>query len=101
MSCRWICGSPPSAKLCSVNQKPRSGSSRPEAVAATKRAVLARTVDPVPGLIIEEYEYRQVRSNPFVAERLARAVELGFGTRVAELADMTDLYLDFGTNPNQ
>ena len=79
----------------------RIASSPPEAVAATKRAVLAGTVDPVPGLIIEEYEYRQVRSNPFVAERLARAVELGFGTRVAEQADMTDLYLDFGTNPNQ
>jgi enoyl-CoA hydratase/carnithine racemase len=79
----------------------RIASFPPEAVAATKRAVLAGTVDPVPGLITEEYEYRQVRSHPFVAERLARAVELGFGTRAAEQADMTDLYLDLGTNPDQ
>jgi hypothetical protein len=63
--------------------------------------VLAGTVDPVPGLIIEECEYRQVRSSPFVAERLARAVELGFGTRAEEQADMTDLDLDLGTNPSQ
>ncbi|MGI9613101.1 MAG: enoyl-CoA hydratase/isomerase family protein, partial [Acidimicrobiales bacterium] len=62
------------------------------AVAASKRSVLGGCIDPVPGLITEEYEYRQVRSRPFVAERMQRIQQLGFGRREAELGDISEIY---------
>lgn len=70
----------------------RIASFPPEAVAATKRSVLAGLADPIPGLIAEEYEYRQVRSRPFVADRMQRITDRGFGTREAELGNIADVY---------
>ena len=70
----------------------RIASFPPEAVAATKRSVLAGCTDPVPGLIAEEYEFRLVRSRPAAQPRVRLAGEFGFGTRDAELGDATELY---------
>lgn len=70
----------------------RIASFPPEAVAATKRSVLAGLADPAPGLITEEYEFRHVRSRPFVADRIKRITDRGFGNRHAELGDITDVY---------
>ena len=46
----------------------------------------------MPGLIVEDYEFRQVRSRPAAQQRVVLAGELGFGTRDAELGDATELY---------
>jgi enoyl-CoA hydratase/carnithine racemase len=90
----WITRALPADELSDfVRQLARRIASFPAAaVAASKRSVLAGCIDPVPGLITEEYEYRQVRSRPFVAERMQRIQDLGFGSREAELGDFSEVY---------
>jgi len=90
----WITRALPTDELAGfvAELAARIASFPPDAVAATKRSVLAGCVDPVPGLIVEDYEFRQVRSRPAAQQRVVLAGELGFGTRDAELGDATELY---------
>ena len=90
----WITRALPADGLASFVDElaVRIASFPPEAVAATKRSVLAGCIDPVPGLIIEDYEFRHVRSRPAARRRVVLAGELGFGTRDGELGDSTELY---------
>lgn len=92
----WITRALPADELAGFVRElsQRIASFPAEAVAASKRSVLAGCPDPVPGLIAEEYEYRHVRSRPFVAERMQRIEHLGFGTREVELGDLTEIYQD-------
>lgn len=90
----WITRALPADELAGfvAELAARIASFPPEAVAATKRSVLAGCIDPVPGLIVEDYEFRHVRSGPAARRRVVLAGELGFGTRAADLGDVAELY---------